>query len=699
MKTTPLGQVALAVLMLTSALGADALSLGRARGAALLGRPLDLSIPAQLDAGDDAGSVCVEADVFHADTRIDASRVSVRTNAAAGSRQASIRVTSSAVVDEPVVTVYLRVGCLQKTTRRYVLLADPPADAAEPVPTVPTVAPMPLPLPAPAGVPVVSTGERSAPSGVAAAGAPASLAARLPGRRAPREGQSAAASVGQRPGAGGARGESLRLNLQRPKAAGKPRLRLESAQLPAERVPSLKSSLALQVAPSDADPRRAEAAALWRALNAQPQELLRDQQRLRELQAEALTLRSQATKSQATVTDLQGKLQEAEDGRYQNPLVYGLAAGLLALLLGGWYLRRRGAGAGAAWWDVRPAGAPAAARAGHADEAASAMAAVSPVRAGLAAPTASPSAKPGPDMPANPAVAAATVVRAGAMQGSDDVAALAASQREVNVEELFDIQQQADFFVSLGQEHQAIEVLLNHIRENAQTSPLAYLDLLKLYHKLGHRTDYDALRVEFNDLYNGQVPEFDAFSERSEGLEAYNSALSRIESLWHTTKVLDVIEESIFRKPGRLAEAFDLEAYRELLLLYAMAKDMVDRKHLAAGPDSSDPTAWPELSGATPAAASGTASRQPAAEALASRFSQTTLQPLPTAAGERQPAAALDIDLSKPAAPEGVGVEAFSTPPKAGSSGSSALLDFDLYDDEQLDSALGPKPTPPPGRS
>ena len=63
------------------------------------------------------------------------------------------------------------------------------------------------------------------------------------------------------------------------------------------------------------------------------------------------------------------------------------------------------------------------------------------------------------------------------------------------------------------------------------------------------------------------------------GLESYQRALSRIEALWPSSKVLDVIEESIFRRSGTDGEqAFDLEAYRELLLLYAVARDIVEKE-------------------------------------------------------------------------------------------------------------------------
>jgi hypothetical protein len=50
--------------------------------------------------------------------------------------------------------------------------------------------------------------------------------------------------------------------------------------------------------------------------------------------------------------------------------------------------------------------------------------------------------------------------------------------------------------------------------------------------------------------------------------------MQRIQALWPSAKVLDVIEESIFRKPDRDNQPFDLTAYRELMLLYGVAKEI-----------------------------------------------------------------------------------------------------------------------------
>ena len=115
------------LLLITSS--SLAVSLGPVRGMALVGRTLDLSVLVRLDAGDDAAALCTDAELMYSDTRLDAGKVTVRTSATGEAGQALIRVTSSVIVDEPVVSLVLRAGCSAKNSRRYVLLADLPMQA------------------------------------------------------------------------------------------------------------------------------------------------------------------------------------------------------------------------------------------------------------------------------------------------------------------------------------------------------------------------------------------------------------------------------------------------------------------------------------------------------------------------------------------------------------------------------------------
>ena len=132
----------------------------------------------------------------------------------------------------------------------------------------------------------------------------------------------------------------------------------------------------------------------------------------------------------------------------------------------------------------------------------------------------------------------------------------------VNPEELFDIQQQAEFFVSVGEHQQAIEVLKHHIAEHRETSPLAYLELLRLYHTLSRVDEFAQLRTQFMQFFNAQVPEFAGFHRTGRMLYHYTDALAEIEAEWTTPAVLGLLEKFLFRRSGAEAvEPFDLAAY------------------------------------------------------------------------------------------------------------------------------------------
>lgn len=565
------------VACLLPAAQAWALSLGQARGVALMGRALEVVIPLGLDPGSDAGALCLEPEVFYGDTRASAGRVSARIEAVSPT-QANARIRSEAPVDEPVVTLYLRVGCSQPVTRRFVLFAEQPSDAVieqAPAPARAVTAVPVAPL-APAAPPASA----AAPSVPAVATSPATVEKTSPAapRRAARN-----------------RGEPNPVPVAKPAKPAQPkpgvRLKLEPLDLSVDPEPRLKSTQAIDMVPEASAQRRAEAAALWQALNAQPEDVMRGNQRLQALEGDVKSLRDAVTRNSASLADVRGELVKARDERYANWLVYGLVLALLtALAAAGWAWRRsRSAGmADGDWWRKSAAGS--------ATTGFDAQVVPVPVTAPVP-PATSPTPVPvarakEPDLGFSEsmmetvrvqnAVAKARPPRvpfriSGRGEFADSYGTQAGGLRAVKAEELNDIQQQADFFVSLGEYDRAIEVLRSHIYVNPETSALAWLDLLGIFHRLERREDYDWVRGEFNRIFNAQAPVFDNYGEDDAGLETYQQALSRIVALWPSPRVLEVIDESIFRKPGREGgEAFSLEAYRELLMLHNLAKDVID---------------------------------------------------------------------------------------------------------------------------
>ena len=163
-------------LLLLAATSSSAVSLGRHRGAALIGRPLDISVQAVFDAQEDPAGLCLDADVFYGDSKLGKSRVRVTTEKISSSAPESvIHIRSSVPVDEPVVTLYLRVGCQQKAEKRYVVLADMASEVAPGA--LPVITPQ-----AARSAPVVNTPPAS-DSSISAASAAADRAAARAARR------------------------------------------------------------------------------------------------------------------------------------------------------------------------------------------------------------------------------------------------------------------------------------------------------------------------------------------------------------------------------------------------------------------------------------------------------------------------------------------------------------------------------------
>ena len=115
------------LLITGAAASSSALTVGRIHGAAWIGQPLSLSVPVQLDTATADTNLCAEADVYYGDVLKDPSRIRVQQTPGTQSATHIVQIDSAISIDEPMVTVYLRVGCGQKVSRRYVMLADYPS--------------------------------------------------------------------------------------------------------------------------------------------------------------------------------------------------------------------------------------------------------------------------------------------------------------------------------------------------------------------------------------------------------------------------------------------------------------------------------------------------------------------------------------------------------------------------------------------
>jgi hypothetical protein len=150
------------------------------------------------------------------------------------------------------------------------------------------------------------------------------------------------------------------------------------------------------------------------------------------------------------------------------------------------------------------------------------------------------------------------------------------SPRDVSIDELIDLEQQAEFFVVLGQDEAAVELLVQHLRDTGGGSPLPYLKLLEIHHRRGDRDAYERMRVRFNRRFNAYAPEWGADLQAGRSLEDYPGVLPRLKQVWpRPLDAMAELEALLFRRSR--GELFELPAYREVLFLYALARDLLDR--------------------------------------------------------------------------------------------------------------------------
>lgn len=535
------------------ALGSAALTLGRARGAAWIGQPLELAVTAQLDAGQPANSLCAEADVFYADSKLEPGRVQISVEAAPQPDTATIRIVSQALVDEPVVTVYVRAGCTAKTTRRYVLLADFPSESvtapvrapeAAPVPTV--VAPT-APEPKPSTAPVASTAAPTPPplppKAATPRPAPVPKAEAAPATvRAPVKPRKPAAEAKE---------------PKEPKASsGRARLKLDPIENLAERIKTLEATTS----------------------TAPLEEMARDSQRIQQLQGDVKALLAQAAKNEASLVAMRERLDRAESDRVPAWLVYAL---LVVVAIG--------AAAIVVLWNRRD---PSAWRSGIAtsEQAEPVRPAMTPVQVesdteGGGPITQTEAAKPAvlkqqgrpagtPQFLDSRPFESYVTVNAPADASHSDLLAFGEAglyHPDFNSSKMFDLRLQAEFFAKLGKLDEAIEALEKRIRENSKDCPLIFLELLRVANQHSLKTDFRQFRDEMTAVFNVNVPEFALFRDEGRGLEAYPGVLSHITQLWPRPQVMDVIEACILVTPGeKNAAPFDLAAFRDLVMLHGL---------------------------------------------------------------------------------------------------------------------------------
>jgi pilus assembly protein FimV len=580
-------------VLLVTATHCVALSLGGTQGSVIIGRPLDVMIQSSITAAEASSGLCLEAEVLYGDARVPATAVTVAIHRAGLDGTGALRVRSTEPVNEPIVTLMLKAGCQQVFRRSYSLLADveptaavsrpPPAVTArntfEPreIPLAPSAvtpgAPAPMPgvsmpgaarpqPPAPRPAPTVAAPQSSGtvsrppeapevqpalePETPIRLSAPAPRPAGVSGLRSKAKPDLPLVPAGEGPGAAPAAAAPVR--SEAPASTG-PRLKLDPVELPPSggsvtAAPSLPATEAVSPSGAPSDPATT-------AVPTPGEEALQQ-----ELQA----LRAEQERMRVAMETLNAQLARAEQNQAQssagNGWLYGLGAAVVALLGALVVLMRRRQAPAAVlpdvdvstpWWEPSTQEIPAAKT-------------PAPV-----ADKATPVAVPTPVVPEDQWASSSH------LDGMEINEAGESLFREVPISPLhftalMDIWQRADFFESIGQYGDAMDVLKSFVSENPRASEAPYLRWVAIAKAHGNAADQSTSQAFYEHHYQRLL----SSKVDNRLLEEDRSFMQELIRSWPELPSRELLQRTLASQPADPSNALTVrstESFDDLIML------------------------------------------------------------------------------------------------------------------------------------
>ncbi|WP_348009304.1 hypothetical protein [Roseateles sp.] len=535
--------------------GAEAMGLGRPQVHSALGKPLDASVPLILAYGEQLPENCVRAEVTAGDARVPAGLLQMRVEGEPG--QQRIHLQSLVRIDEPALRITLALGCPLRLTREFNAFVDPPASAA----AVPAAAPGP--------VPAMPQAVEPAPRVFAAASPAPAPAARVRAR-------------------------------PKPKATG-PRLVLERPEILVSQAPQRPA--ATNAPEADVTPELEAQITQLEQTVAQLRAELEARLQAQDAAASAAALTAAPTPEAFASAPTPPPPSATRPSPYRDPMTWVLTLGL-GLLAGS------AAFYGSRWRDERARRERAYWRAMHAAEGAAHPLPAQPPPApspGIA-PAVFSNAAPLPDegqhqatrpqprpmawppapiapiapfAPATPAAPAVLPALPASMQATQPMPVRVAAEPQPSDEltvadELLDLQQQVDFLQLLAQ-HEAAADLLAARLARGNCGAMAYLLLMEICQQRGEPEVFAELVKQFEQRFRTAAPQWTQSLSRGRTLDASPSVIAHLQVVWSDPgAAMQMLRDLLSRGSGPAAPHFDLPAYRDLLTLYGVARDLFE---------------------------------------------------------------------------------------------------------------------------
>jgi len=549
---------------------AGALGFGRAVSDAVLGQTLTFTVPLHVEPGEHIGTECLTAQVYFGEAQLPASQVRTELQPGTGDYAWIVKITTTSPVTEPIVEIALGANCGRPFTRRFSVFADPPTLAAA--------------APQVAAVDIARTPARTPAQGSADGAPPAAGSL-------PRPAQPGASGMARGRAHGARKGPTMALASELEASPSKRHVVVDagSARQPGTRAaprPTAEETARLVLDPGVPhlkldmeEPALPPAAAASGATIVLSDIDDPDLRRLKALEQSIQALRSDSQLQHERADRLQAQLAREQSRGDWAPWLVGLlaiaAAAMGALLL---KLRQQNRIAHSDWFNQSQLGTlgppipeP------EAPVEAPPVEAVADQRREV--PTPVPFEEASREQPVSddddvPAMGELAATRPLDRQALAAALVQEAAPRELSVEELLDLEQQADFFIALGQEDAAVDLLMSHLRSAGGQSPIPYTKLLEIYKRQGDRSAYERTRARFNRRFNAYAPDWDTGPTAGRSLEDYPDTIAVLERAWPSPLDAMAILEGLLFKRDDTSELFDLPAYRDVLMLYSLARDL-----------------------------------------------------------------------------------------------------------------------------
>ncbi|MFO1214819.1 MAG: hypothetical protein U1E72_09525 [Burkholderiaceae bacterium] len=143
----------------------------------------------------------------------------------------------------------------------------------------------------------------------------------------------------------------------------------------------------------------------------------------------------------------------------------------------------------------------------------------------------------------------------------------------MSVDELIDLEQEVEFFLLLGDEHAAVDLLEAHLRHRGMASPLPCLQLLQMHRRHGDREAYDRVASRLGANPPDWQADREAGRTSGRGLLDCPVLLAELQAQWASpAQAVGWLQAQLFSAPG--PDRPGLPAYRDLLTLFIVARDL-----------------------------------------------------------------------------------------------------------------------------